>query len=60
MDSTEANKLESEDDYSKADILISVVTGGEIAMYTGLIVIVIAMLGVGVFIIKKKVLPKKI
>ena len=60
MDSTEANKLESEDDYSKADILISVVTGGEIAMYTGLIVIVIAMLGVGIFIIKKKVLPKKI
>lgn len=58
MDSTEANKNENEDDYSKAEVVISLVTG-KIITYTILTLVIIAMLGFGIYEIKKRVLNKK-
>ena len=58
IDSTVANKLESEDDMSKADIIVSVVTG-KIVLYTTLIAAILFLLFIGTFMIKKKVLYKR-
>lgn len=58
MDSTEANKNENEDDYSKAEVVISLVTG-KIITYTILALVIIAMLGIGIYEIKKRVLNKR-
>lgn len=58
IDSTAGNKAENEDDMSKADIAISIVTG-KIIMYTTITFGVIAILGFGVYEIKKRVLNKK-
>lgn len=55
IDSTPANKAEKEDDYSTADVLTTVKTG-EAIMYTTLTLTVIAIIGVGIYMIKKKVL----
>ena len=55
VDSTPGNKITKEDDYGSADILISLNTG-TIIMYTGLIISIISLIGVGVYMIKKKVL----
>ena len=57
IDSTEANKQEGEDDLGQADVLISLVTG-KIIMYTGLIILVLAIITTGIIVIKKKVLTK--
>lgn len=57
IDSTEANRQEGEDDLGQADVLISLVTG-KIIMYTGLIILVLAIITTGVIVIKKKVLTK--
>lgn len=57
IDSTEANRQEGEDDLGQADVLISLVTG-KIIMYTGLIILVLAIITTGVIVIKKKVLAK--
>ncbi len=56
-DSNEANKLESEDDISNADIVVSVKTG-EAILYTGIIITAIAILGIGIYVIKKRVIEK--
>ena len=59
IDSTPANKVEAEDDMSKADIVLGIVTGAQIAMYIALPIVIIALLSLGVFEIKKRVLNKK-
>ena len=59
IDSTPANNVETEDDISKADIVLGIVTGAQIAMYITLPIVIIALLGFGVFEIKKRVLNKK-
>lgn len=58
MDSNPANKLESEDDMSAADMIISLATG-KIVLYVSLTIAVIVLLGFGIFEIKKRVLNKK-
>lgn len=57
--STPANKAQGEDDLSKADLLISISTGKAV-MYIGLTISIIAIVGVGIYFIKKKVLDIKI
>ena len=54
-DSTPGNKNTSEDDYSTATIVTGVKTG-QIFIYTTLIATVIAIVGVGSYMIKKRVL----
>ena len=44
---------------SKADIILGIVTGGQIALYVLITLVVVALLGFGVFEIKKRVLNKK-
>lgn len=56
-DSTSGNKVTKEDDYGSADLVISLNTG-TIIMYTGLIITIIATIGVGAYMIKKNVLAK--
>lgn len=55
VDSTPGNKATNEDDYSTANVLTSVKTG-DIVIYTTLIVTIIAIVGVGIYMIRKKVL----
>lgn len=55
IDSTPGNKATNEDDYSTANVLTSVKTG-DVVIYTTLIVTIIAIVGVGIYMIKKKVL----
>ena len=57
-DSIEANRLESEDDISNADIMISLATG-KVIMYITLSLAVVMLLGIGIFEIKRHVLNKK-
>ena len=57
IDSTDANKGLEEDDLGQADVLVSLVTG-KIIMYTGLAILILAMITVGIIVIKKKVLTK--
>lgn len=59
IDSEEANKATNEDDMSKADLVLGLVTG-KIVGYTILALVVIAILGFGIFEIKKHVLNKKV
>lgn len=58
IDSIPANRLESEDDMSSADIMLSVATG-KVIIYTTFALAVIALLGFGIFEIKKRVLTEK-
>lgn len=58
MDSTEGNKVQDEDDMSRADIILSLVTG-KIIMYTTITLGVVAILGFGIFEIKKRILDKR-
>lgn len=55
IDSKEGNKITKEDDYGSADVLISLNTG-TMVMYIGLIISMTAIIGVGAYMIKKKVL----
>lgn len=57
IDSTPANKVQSEDDISNADAMIGVKTG-EVYVYITITVISIAILGIGIYLINKKVLKK--
>lgn len=57
-DSQEANMLETEDDMSSADIMLSLSTG-RIILYTTLTLAILVILSVGIFEIKKHVLDKK-
>lgn len=54
--STPKNKKQGENDMSSADIIISVKTGA--VTYIALTIIIIAIIGLGVYIINKKVLRK--
>jgi hypothetical protein len=58
IDSTPGNKVSGEDDISTAQVIISVKTGG-VVMYTLLIAIIIAVIGIGVYFIKKDVLGRE-
>lgn len=55
IDSTPGNKATNEDDYSTANVLTSVKTG-DLVIYTTLIITIITIVGVGIYMIKKKVL----
>ena len=57
-DSIEANRLESEDDMSNADIMLSVATG-KIVIYVTFALAVMMLLGFGIYEIKRRVLDKK-
>ena len=57
-DSEEANMLESEDDFSNADIMISLATG-KIIIYTTLGLTIAVLIGFGIFEIKRRVLNNK-
>ena len=54
-DSTPANKVQKEDDISSADVILGIKTG-EIYVYILITVLSIGILGVGAYLIKKKVL----
>ncbi len=55
IDSTPGNQNNSEDDKSTAEVLVSIRTG-EIIGYTALTITIIAILGIGIYFINKKVL----
>lgn len=55
LDSTPGNKVEKEDDQGLATIVASIKTG-QVYIYTGLIIAVIAIIAVGTYFIKKKVI----
>ena len=55
IDSTPDNKVPGEDDIDDAPVMLTVKTGG-IIIYTGLTTIILAMLGGGVYLIKRYVL----
>ena len=59
IDSVAGNKKEDEDDMSKADIVLGIVTGAKIAGYTVLALSVVAIIVFGIIEIKKRVLTKK-
>ena len=59
VDSTPANREETEDDIGKAELVLSLVTG-KIVTYTAIILVVITLLSLGIYEIKKHVLNKKI
>lgn len=58
IDSEVANKNDSEDDISVAEVIVSLVTG-KIALYTTLILVTIIIIGFSIYEIKKRVLNKK-
>ena len=55
IDSTPGNKASNEDDMSSADVLITIRTGKTI-MFIGITTVIVAIIGVGAYFIKKKVL----
>ena len=55
VDSTPGNQASNEDDMSSADILITIRTGKTI-MFIGLIILIVSMIGIGTYLIRKKVL----
>lgn len=57
IDSTPANKVQNEDDYSSADAIIGIKTG-EVYVYILITIITVALFGVGIYLINKKVLSK--
>lgn len=59
IDSTPGNKAEGEDDMSKADIVLSLVTG-KIILYTSITLGVITILGFGIYMIKRKVIDRRL
>ena len=57
IDSTPANKVQNEDDLSSADVLVGIKTG-EVYLYITLTLVIISILGVGIYLINKKVLKR--
>ena len=55
IDSTPANKKQGEDDIESASLIISIKTGGPI-LYIGIVLISLSVLGIGIYLIDKKVL----
>lgn len=59
IDSIEGNQVEKEDDMSNADIILAVVTGNSVVIYTTITFVVIVLIAFGVFEIKRKVLNNR-
>ena len=59
MDSVAGNNVSTEDDRSEAEIVLSFITGSVIFLYVSIALLVVAILGVGIYEIKKRVLNKK-
>ena len=59
IDSTAGNGVTNEDDMSEAELVISIVTGNNIIIYISIGLVIVAILGVGIYEIKKRVLDKK-
>ena len=57
IDSTPGNKNVSEDDFGKADVIITIKTGG-ILFYGGIVLAVLAIFALGAYEINKRVLSK--
>ena len=57
-DSMPGNKNAKEDDYSSADIILSIRTGGSVEMYIGLAITIIFTLAVGTYYTRKEVLRR--
>ena len=55
VDSVEGNKVDGEDDISKADVIIAVETGTTV-LYIGITMVILVAIGVGAYFINKKVL----
>ena len=55
VDSVPGNKSTNEDDFSTANIILGVKTG-QVFIYVTLTLTIIAIIGVGTYIIKKRVL----
>ena len=55
VDSTTANQNSSEDDYTSADLVLSIKTG-KMVMFVGLTLTIITIIGTSAYFIKKKVL----
>ena len=58
IDSIPGNNVSEEDDISKAELIISIRTGS-VGGYITLIIVIIAIIGIGTYLIKKRVLDKK-
>lgn len=58
QDSTPGNKQDGEDDISYADLLITLGTGKEVASFIGITLGVLAIIGLAVYVIKKRILNK--
>lgn len=58
IDSQVNNQNNEEDDMGKAEVIVGIVTG-EALMYVGIALVVVTMLGFGIFAIKKFILNKK-
>ncbi len=59
FDSVAGNKQASEDDLSKASLIVSIATGSPV-MYIGIVIGTMLVLGLGIYLINKKVLEEKI
>ncbi len=57
IDSTPGNKNVSEDDFGKADVIITIKTGG-ILFYGGIVLAILAIFALGAYEINKRVLNK--
>ena len=55
IDSTPGNKATNEDDYSTANVLTSVKTG-QVFIYSTLALVIIGIIGTGIYLIKSKIL----
>lgn len=59
MDSVGGNKITGEDDIGSASLIISIKTG-EPVMYIGIVLASMAVIGLGIFIINKKILGNRV
>ena len=59
IDSTAGNGISAEDDMSTADVVLAVVTGNAVIIYITVALVVIALIGFGIYEIRKHVLIKK-
>lgn len=57
IDSTPGNKNTAEDDFGKADVIITIKTGG-ILFYGGIVLVVLAIFALGAYEINKRVLSR--
>ena len=58
INSSPDNKEQKENDYSMADIIITVTTGGP-ALYIGIVLTCMCVLGIAIYLINKKIINRK-